>query len=163
MGVRDRAGLDSQAYRTALDLELPRIEGHKARFVMSLGCVSLQHFSQGKFDAESGARYLDRIRLSSPECALMSHRPSANAHYYCQILASILASLIVLATSPTAKAQFSTTLNIPPDSVPAAVSSNTQLNVLPGGSIGDDFTIGASNGSISNVELNVLGGFVAQG
>lgn len=61
-------------------------------------------------------------------------------------------------SSPAAFGQFTTVINIPPSPAPGALPSNTQVNVLPGGSIGDDFLVGSSDGSKTNIEFNLLGG-----
>lgn len=71
--------------------------------------------------------------------------------------------------------QFSTTLNIPPDSAPAFIESGTQLNLfdgglldasfyalggqvnISGGSVGDDFE------ALGNSEVNITGGLVGDG
>jgi hypothetical protein len=62
----------------------------------------------------------------------------------------------------SSNAQFTTILNIPPNPPPVSVSSNTQINVLGGGVIGDDFNVGLGNGSVTNVEMNVSAGTVGQ-
>ncbi|MCA9232129.1 MAG: hypothetical protein KDA57_15885 [Planctomycetales bacterium] len=53
-----------------------------------------------------------------------------------------------------------TVINIPPDPVPVIVNSNTTINLLDGGSIPDDFSIGSADGSLTNIELNVFGGAI---
>jgi hypothetical protein len=62
-----------------------------------------------------------------------------------------------------ASGQFSTVLNIPPDpdiGDSQSVGSNTQINLAAGGSIGHHFSVGASDGSSTDVELNISGGVV---
>ena len=58
---------------------------------------------------------------------------------------------------------FSTILNIPPDpdiGDSQSIASDTQLNLSAGGSIGAQFDAGASNGTSSNIEVNITGGTV---
>jgi hypothetical protein len=57
-------------------------------------------------------------------------------------------------------AQFATVINVPPQAAPAAIGSDTQLNLAAGGSIGNSFNAGATNGSSSEVEVNIAGGSV---
>jgi hypothetical protein len=59
----------------------------------------------------------------------------------------------------TARAQFSTIINVPPEVAPATIDSNTQVNVFDGGSL-ESMLLGASNGSSSNMEVNVYDGNV---
>ena len=58
--------------------------------------------------------------------------------------------------------QFATVLNVPPDEAPAAIGSNTQLNLFVGGSLEVGFEVGAPNGTSTNAELNVVGGTVGE-
>ncbi len=69
---------------------------------------------------------------------------------------------ILLATGSVAHAQFATVINVPPDVAPDAIGSNTQLNVFEGGTIGYGFQAGASDGTSSNVEVNIIEGAVGQ-
>ncbi len=69
-----------------------------------------------------------------------------------------IASALLCTLSPTAFGQFTTILNVPPNPAPSFLASNTQVNVLPGGVVGDDLLVGASDGSKTNVEFNLLGG-----
>jgi hypothetical protein len=65
--------------------------------------------------------------------------------------------------SAAAIAQFTTIRNIPPEpniGSNQSIGSNTQLNLSDGGSIGTSFTAGATDGSSTNIEVNVTGGFV---
>lgn len=66
------------------------------------------------------------------------------------------ALLLALAVSP-AYGQFSTVLNIPPDTLSSNfIGSDTQVNVLAGASINRVLTFGQFNGTSSNIELNVF-------
>ena len=58
------------------------------------------------------------------------------------------------------QAQFTTIYNVPPDTAPASIGSDTQLNLSAGGSIGFDFNAGATNGSSVNAEVNISGGWI---
>src|SRR6476620_7507854 len=61
-----------------------------------------------------------------------------------------------------ARADFTTIINVPPNiSNNQSIGSNTQLNVTAGGSVGRFFRSGNPNGTSTNIEVNVLGGFVA--
>ena len=59
-------------------------------------------------------------------------------------------------------AQFATVINTPPTMIgdQYSIGSNTQLNVLTGGSVGAYFHAGAVDGTSSNVEVNISGGTV---
>ncbi len=60
-------------------------------------------------------------------------------------------------------AQFANVINLPPDLVSSPIASDTQVNVLPTGSLGSNFRgfqIGESDGSSTNIEINVLGGAI---
>jgi hypothetical protein len=71
--------------------------------------------------------------------------------------------LLLTCISPQiSPAQFTTILNVPPDTAPSSVGSNTQLNLYDTGVIGNDFVAGAADGSSTNVEVNVYGGVVGQ-
>lgn len=75
-------------------------------------------------------------------------------------IALVVCAGTVLSCS-SARAQFATIINIPPaPSIPpqSTLGSRTQLNLYPGGSIGDDFRIGSADGSVTDVEVNLLGG-----
>lgn len=54
--------------------------------------------------------------------------------------------------------QFTTTLNVPPDSATRSIGSNTQLNLRDGGAIGPSFNAGRPAGGSINVEVNIFGG-----
>ena len=61
---------------------------------------------------------------------------------------------------------FTTILDIPPGPNIAnreEIGSDTQLNLGDGGSIGELFSAGSSDGTSSNVEVNIFGGSVARG
>ncbi len=70
-------------------------------------------------------------------------------------------------TAGQALGQFTTVLNIPPDPNITgsfqSIGSNTQLNLLTGGFIGENFAAGARDGTSTNVEMNIFGGSVAMG
>lgn len=58
------------------------------------------------------------------------------------------------------RGDFSTVINVPPQTSPTSIGSNTQLNLSSGGSMPADFDAGAANGSSANVEVNIAGGTV---
>jgi hypothetical protein len=63
----------------------------------------------------------------------------------------------------SARGQFAEVLDIPPKpniGDLASISSGTQLNLRPGGSIGKSFDVGHPDAASINLELNVLGGLV---
>ncbi|MCO6045614.1 hypothetical protein NG895_17085 [Aeoliella sp. ICT_H6.2] len=72
--------------------------------------------------------------------------------------------ILVVGPSLTARGQFNTVINLPPDLAPTSIDSDTQLNVLDGGvlpsSSSSGFQAGRSDGTSTNVEVNVLGGTV---
>ncbi|MCA9262794.1 MAG: hypothetical protein KDA60_03055 [Planctomycetales bacterium] len=59
-------------------------------------------------------------------------------------------------------AQFNTVLNVPPILVGEyeSIGSDTQMNVYDGGTVGSYFRAGASDGTSSNIEVNVFGGAI---
>ena len=70
----------------------------------------------------------------------------------------LVTSLAILGSGKTASAQaFNTTYNLPGDTLPASVGSNTRVNVNSGGSV-TSYSFGASNGSVQNVEVNLNSG-----
>ncbi|MCA9238797.1 MAG: hypothetical protein KDA37_01295, partial [Planctomycetales bacterium] len=76
---------------------------------------------------------------------------------------SVASWALLLASTSAAQSDpgnFSTIIDLPPDVLPAAVGSDTQVNVLVGGAVGDNHDFGAANGSLSNIEVNVLGGAI---
>jgi len=74
------------------------------------------------------------------------------------INAGVLSSLLI--TAPNAGAQFHTIINIPPDSDPGWIGSNTKLNLTDPGWLGHSFQAGYPNGASTNVEVNISGGNV---
>jgi len=58
---------------------------------------------------------------------------------------------------------FSTIINIPPDVAPGFIGSNTQLNLFDGGVISSVLDAGASDGTSTNIEVNISGGSVGGG
>ena len=62
-----------------------------------------------------------------------------------------------------ARAEFANVINLPPGTPPAALGSNTQLNLFSGGSLTAGFEVGAAGITSFNLELNVLGGLVDDG
>ena len=65
------------------------------------------------------------------------------------------------ATVCTNNAQaFTTIYNIPPDTAPTSIGSDTQLNLYDSGVLDSSFIVGGILGSTTNVELNVFGGEV---
>jgi hypothetical protein len=75
----------------------------------------------------------------------------------------LLACLLVALLPAALYAQFTTIINVPPDIAPNSIGQNTQLNLFDGGSIGDNFNAGASDGTSTNVEVNIAGGTVSTG
>lgn len=73
---------------------------------------------------------------------------------------SFIAFVLHCTLSSTAFGQFTTIINVPPSPAPSFLASNTQVNVLAAGVVGDDLLVGASDGSKTNVEFNLLGGEV---
>ena len=53
---------------------------------------------------------------------------------------------------------FTTVYNVPPDDVPYDIGSDTQLNLLEGGTISHHIYLGADSVPNSNIEMNFLGG-----
>jgi hypothetical protein len=72
----------------------------------------------------------------------------------------VLACCCWLAWLSSTLADFSTIINVPPQTAPASIGSDTQLNLFAGGSIPADFAAGAVDGSSTNVEVNITGGVV---
>ncbi|MEM7457545.1 MAG: hypothetical protein AAF456_24645, partial [Planctomycetota bacterium] len=70
------------------------------------------------------------------------------------------ALFLVLAAPQILFAQFNTIYWIPPDNAPFWIDSDTQMNVLPGGMVGGSFFSGQSDGSSTNMEINVSGGSI---
>lgn len=95
-------------------------------------------------------------------------RTTRQGDLVCQSIWSIQAicfALIALMGSQ-ALGQFDTVLNIPPDpdiGNGESIGSNTQVNLHDGGAIGASFDAGASDGSSTDVQVNVEGGEVGQG
>lgn len=71
-----------------------------------------------------------------------------------------LLSVCLLLCCSTSQGQFTSIINVPPDSSPASIGSDTQLNLSDSGTIPADFEAGASDGSSRNVEVNITGGTV---
>jgi hypothetical protein len=67
---------------------------------------------------------------------------------------------LLLHSNQSAWTQFTTIIDAPPQAVPASIGSDTQLNLFSGGVTPAVFAAGASNGTSTNVEVNVLGGSV---
>lgn len=79
-----------------------------------------------------------------------------------QLLRSLFAWTILSVVCQTSWAQFTTTLNIPPDVAPSQIESDTQLNLGDGGVTSNGFSAGNPNGSSTNVEMNITGGTVGR-
>jgi hypothetical protein len=75
-----------------------------------------------------------------------------------------LAGVLWFIASARSLAQFTTVINVPPDSPPASIGSGTQLNVLEGGAVPSSFDhpfqSGLPDGSSTNIVINVSGGTV---
>ncbi len=75
----------------------------------------------------------------------------------------LLGILLVSISTLPVFGQFTTVINIPPDpdlGNGQSIGSDTQLNLGAGGSIGSTFAAGATDGSSTNVEVNISGGTV---
>ncbi len=74
----------------------------------------------------------------------------------------VLGCLVLFWFVTPSSAQFKTIIDIPDDqpSIGGAIGSGTQLNVFAGGVVHSFFQAGASDGSSTNVEVNVYGGQV---
>jgi hypothetical protein len=59
-----------------------------------------------------------------------------------------------------AMAQFTTEINVPPDTVPESVGSNTQVNIFNGAMLAGGFNAGAPDNTSTNIEVNISGGSV---
>lgn len=66
--------------------------------------------------------------------------------------------LLLCALASVASGQFATVIDVPPDVAPQQIDSNTQLNLSDGGLLPSGFVSGRSDGSSSNIEINVSGG-----
>jgi hypothetical protein len=80
--------------------------------------------------------------------------------YIVDLRVAPIVALLCLAAA--AQAQFTTVINVPPDVAPYPIDSNTQLNLFAGGVIPRSTIAGSSDGSITNVEVNVFGGMVEE-
>lgn len=78
-------------------------------------------------------------------------------------LSAITACLLGVCEIGHVYGQFSTIINLPPDTAPSFIGSDTQVNVLAGGALGTFVQSGVQNGSTSNIEVNVMGGQVGRG
>lgn len=72
----------------------------------------------------------------------------------------LMIAALILPFSGSVFAQFDTVISIPPDADPGTIESDTQLNLLPFGSIGSNFDAGEFNGMSENVEVNIMGGAI---
>lgn len=77
---------------------------------------------------------------------------------HCRLLPALVVALPLFLSGTQATGQFTTIINLPPDSLPGSVLSNTQINAGVGGTIGDGLVLGAPSGAVQNVELNIVGG-----
>lgn len=75
----------------------------------------------------------------------------------CQVSLATLAITAGVAAGQSDPANFATVINVPPDTAPASIGSDTQLNLAAGGRLPFNFTIGPPTGG-SNFEVNVFGG-----
>ena len=87
-------------------------------------------------------------------------------------IAALICLAIVCCAAPAAFAQFTLVYNLPPDEIPDPFfnrqirTPDTQVNVYSTGFIGQDLKIGGTGDDdqpITNIEVNVLGGFVDSG
>jgi hypothetical protein len=81
-----------------------------------------------------------------------------------KVLCVWIAFTVVVFFVERAPAQFSTIMNIPPDpniEDNGGIGSGTLLNLFDGGTVGESFEVGNTDGSSTNVEMNVFGGVVA--
>ena len=75
-------------------------------------------------------------------------------------LSLLFASLIPLFATTIARAQI--VLNVPPDPAPSSIESNTTLNLLPTGTLPPGFNAGATDGTSTDVIVNIMGGSTGQ-
>ncbi len=73
---------------------------------------------------------------------------------------SVFLAVCLLLCCSTTRGDFSTIINVPPGAAPNSIGSDTQLNLFDLGNIPNDFTAGATDGSSTNVEVNIEGGTV---
>ncbi|MEX0937924.1 MAG: hypothetical protein WDZ59_08675 [Pirellulales bacterium] len=79
------------------------------------------------------------------------------------IVRSLLLAIVVLsAAARSSEADFTTIINVPPDTMPASIGSHTQVNVFDGGMLFDGFEAGAADGSSEDIEVNIYGGTVSR-
>ena len=83
-----------------------------------------------------------------------------------RVLSGVCLTAMLVATVP-ALAQsdpsgFTTVINVPPTSFGdgESIGSDTQLNIADGGTIGLSFDVGATDGTSTNIEVNMTGGNV---
>ncbi|MCA9263900.1 MAG: hypothetical protein KDA60_08610 [Planctomycetales bacterium] len=76
----------------------------------------------------------------------------------------VVVSLAVPMVASDLPGQFDNVINVPPDPAPASIDSDTQLNILDGAdfpsSFFTPFDAGNSDGTSTNVEVNIRGGTV---
>jgi hypothetical protein len=75
-------------------------------------------------------------------------------------LSPSIAILALLYFAPIVLGQFTTVINVPPDTAPGFIGSDTQLNVTDGGVLGGQFQAGLPGATHTNMEVNVSGGTV---
>lgn len=73
---------------------------------------------------------------------------------------SVFLAGCLLVCCSTARGDFTTIINVPPQAAPSSIGSNTQLNLAAGGSLPANFLVGDPNGSSTNIEVNITGGTV---
>lgn len=73
----------------------------------------------------------------------------------------LLVILVRIATGQTDSSSFSTVIDVPPESSPLSIGTDTQLNLDEGGEIPRGFLAGAADESSQNVEVNIYGGLVS--
>ena len=76
-----------------------------------------------------------------------------------QRFVTLLYGTLLLSLS-TARGDFANVINVPPQTAPQEIGSDTQLNLYESGIVPDDFAAGAVDGTSSNVEVNIYGGTV---
>ncbi len=69
--------------------------------------------------------------------------------------------LAAIAQQPVPAQPYTTTYNVPPDTLPSQVGSDTLVNFLDGSIHG--LQAGATDGSSTNIQVNVLGGSIGRG
>ena len=80
----------------------------------------------------------------------------------CRLLTGVVTLAVMVAFhARNTSAQFDTVINVPPDSAPESIGSNTQFNLRDNGVLPFGFAVGARDEASVNAELNIIGGETA--